>query len=487
MFIGIGLSLIAQALSQAGLSSKTFGVTLSSVTGGLPTSGTGIVTINQVADEITPVIAVSRSTGVAPLAVTFDALGTTAPALTSLPFSEIYYAWTFGDTAGGATWAYGTNPGVALKNEAIGPVAAHVFETDGDYTVTCWAFYLDSGGTLHSGSATTAITVTDPDTVFASNTIYISQSGVPVPGVNGVPSGANVQQVTTWSTIATLAQTYKRILLCRGDTWVSTVQVGLDQVSRAGPGIIGAYGTGAKPLVQMDSDAGAFSFTANCPEWRIMDIEAEGINLVSRPFSRVIAGTPTETAFLRCDFQGARDIVNTTTTVGMSFADCVLGPVANFASEPGYGIYTDNATRMILLGTRVTEFSVHGSRIQGSVKGVFSNSTVDVPLTGAFNSFTLRGWAPYTGTEWSENNVVTSNYFAGGVGTFATWNAAPQNNAASERIRDYLGDGNFVYAPDSNPAGFSVATGLTIRNNIFVTGRLRCNQWSALGACSQLR
>lgn len=49
MFIGISLSLIAQALSRAGLSSKTFGVTLSGVVGGLPTSGTGIVTINPVA------------------------------------------------------------------------------------------------------------------------------------------------------------------------------------------------------------------------------------------------------------------------------------------------------------------------------------------------------------------------------------------------------------------------------------------------------
>jgi len=307
MFIGIGLSLIAQACGNRSSQSKTFGVTLSSVVGGLPASGSGIVTINQIAPAyvITPVITAHRSTGVAPLAVTFDALSTTAPALTSLPFSEIYYSWTFGDTAGGATWDYGTQPGVNLKNEAIGPVAAHVFETHGSYTVTCWAFYLDSGGTLHTGSSTTDITVTDPDTVFASNTIYISQSGVPVPGVDdGVPPGANVQQVTTWSTIATLAQTYKRILLKRGDTWVSTVQVGLDQISRAGPGIIGAYGTGAKPLMQMDSDAGAFSFTANCPEWRIMDIEAEGINLVSRPFSRVRAGTPVETLFFALRIQG---------------------------------------------------------------------------------------------------------------------------------------------------------------------------------------
>ena len=132
---------VAGVYESAFSTARTFGVTLSSVTGGLPTSGTGIVTINQVAPvgAITPVISVSRSTGVAPLAVTFDALGTTAPALTSLPFGEIHYGWTFGDPAGGATWAYGTRPGVNSKNEAIGPVAAHVFEAHSasPYTVTC--------------------------------------------------------------------------------------------------------------------------------------------------------------------------------------------------------------------------------------------------------------------------------------------------------------------------------------------------------------
>lgn len=476
MFIGISLSLIAQALSQAGLSSKTFGVTLSGVVGGMPSSGTGIVTINPVAapaGAITPVISVNRSTGVAPLAVTFDALGTTAPALTSLPFGEIHYVWTFGDPAGGATWAYGTNPGVALKNEAIGPVAAHVFETDGDYTVTCWAFYLDSGGTLHSGSATTSITVTDPDTVFAANTIYISQSGVPVPGVNGVPLGANVQQVTTWNTIETLAQTYKRILLRRGDTWVSTVQVSFDQVSRAGPGIIGAYGSGARPLMQMNSDAGAFYLGSNCPEWRIMDLEVDAINLDSRLFSRVISGPARETLFLRCELKRARDIVNVDSIVGLTFADCVLGPNANFGTEYGYGIYSSKNTRLTILGTHITQSGgpgAHVCRVQGTVLGVFSNNSME-PRDTAVCTFTMRGWAPYTGTEWSENNVVTHNYFAGAVGTGTTWNAAPQNNESAERIRNFLGEGNFVHAPDSNPAGFSVATGLFIRNNIFVTGR----------------
>lgn len=473
--MGIKKTLLAGILASMGTAgSLTFGVTLSNVVGGNPSSGTGIVTINQVppSNIIVPVITASRTTGVAPLAITFDALATTAPLLTALPFSEIHYEWRFGDDRG-TFWTVGVNPGGNNKNEAFGPVAAHVFETPGNYTVELVASYINNAGQLAQTTVSRSdIVVTDPDVVFASNTIYISQSGVPVPGVDGVPMGANVQQVTTWNTIETLAQTYKRILLKRGDTWVSTVSVGFNQVSRAGPGIIGAYGTGAKPLMQMNSDAGAFSFATNCPEWRIMDLDVDGINLASRLFSRVISGPPQETTFLRCELKRARDIVNIDSATGLTFADCVLGPNANFGTEYGYGIYSSRNTRLTILGTRITQSGgpgAHVCRVQGTVLGVFSNNSME-PRDNAVCTFTLRGWAPYTGTEWSENNVVTSNYFAGAVGTLTTWNAAPQNNESAERIRNFLGEGNFVYAPHSNPAGFSVAYGLAIRNNIFVTG-----------------
>jgi PKD repeat protein len=87
---------------------------------------------------------------VAPLAVFFDASGTTSP-LTSNPFHNIEYRWDFGERdvkpgdlnrsppiTGATNWATGSRGGdpLNLRNSATGAVAAHVFESPGTYTVT---------------------------------------------------------------------------------------------------------------------------------------------------------------------------------------------------------------------------------------------------------------------------------------------------------------------------------------------------------------
>ncbi len=475
MFIGISLSLIAQALSRAGLSSKTFGVTLSGVVGGLPASGTGIVTINPVtpAGAITPVISVSRSTGVAPLAVTFDALGTTAPALTSLPFSEIYYAWTFGDTAGGAAWAYGTNPGVALKNEANGPVAAHVFETDGDYTVTCWAFYLDSGGTLQSGFATTAITVTDPDTVFASNTIYISQSGLPVPGLGGVPIGANVQQVTNWSSLQSLSSTYKRILLKRGDAWAINDGVGIDS-SRTGPGIIGAYGSGNKPQVSIAVNSGALRFTTGGNDWRVVDLDIFSPDAVYQPNGRGIAVmSANDILLLRTDIKRTgRILLEGGSGNGLYVVDSVIGPATQLGTS--ISVYTSSSDRIGILGSRITGSNDHGARLQGTANTVISNIQIDSGRPGS-HVLTIRGKSndasPGTWNGlWTENVVVSDNLLDGMVGSIAVLALKPVNYQGAERLKNIIIERNSIKGLNTEGIFAQVSENLTIRNNIVTTG-----------------
>lgn len=465
------------------LGGKTFGVTLSSVTGGLPTSGTGIVTIRQIPppSAITPVIEVSRSTGVAPLAVTFDALGTTAPALTSLPFSEIYYAWTFGDTAGGATWAYGTNPGVALKNEANGPVAAHVFETDGSYTVTCWAFYLDSGGVLRSGSATTSITVTNADTVFSgTNTICISQNSLPVQGVNGVPATAAVQQVPNWSTIQTLAQTYKRILLKRGDTW--DVNSGVDfNGSNAGPGIIGAYGTGDKPIVTMNIDGNVLGFPTGVNDWRVMDLDITSNGLTYYSTSRAI-NVPggNNILLLRMDIEKVGRFMvyggaTTTTGQGLYIADSVLGPTGRTSpATPVICLYTEGGGRLGVLGSRITGSNDHGIRAQGTALSVISNCDVDGTRSGS-HPITVRGVPVSVPSvwegRWTENVVVSDNYVNDSVGgSLAGITCKPVNAQNYEVLRNVLVERNRIAMQQSEGIFAQVVTGFAARNNLITTG-----------------
>ena len=140
------------------------------------------------AGDIALSLAPARTSGVAPLAVFFDASGTTDVGVTARPFHDLEYTWDFGDPTAG-TWAYGAQPGVSSKNSATGPVAAHVFEKPGTYTVTLTAF--DGTNTVTTSKT---ITVDDPDVVFAgSGTVCMSTSGT----FTNCPSGAS--HVTTSS------------------------------------------------------------------------------------------------------------------------------------------------------------------------------------------------------------------------------------------------------------------------------------------------
>src|SRR5512145_1297788 len=86
---------------------------------------------------LTPINAISlvpsRTSGVAPLAVFFDATGTTRSS-TFRPFHDVEYRWDFGDPVSG-NWqpTDGSRTGRS-RNSATGPVAAHVFGAPGTYT-----------------------------------------------------------------------------------------------------------------------------------------------------------------------------------------------------------------------------------------------------------------------------------------------------------------------------------------------------------------
>jgi PKD repeat protein len=187
-----------------------------------------------------------RTSGVAPLAVFFDATGTTATTTTK-PFHHIEYRWDFGDPAGspvsGTTWSTGSRPGVSSRNTATGAVAAHVFETPGTYTVTLTAF----DGT-NTDTRTVTITVDNPDDVFAAaNTFCVGATSLPTAGSGGCPGGALVRQTSSFATVRTFIAQGRRVLLRRGDTFDASTN-GFNNVN--GPWILGAFGSGAKPIIR---------------------------------------------------------------------------------------------------------------------------------------------------------------------------------------------------------------------------------------------
>ena len=475
--MGIHKTLLANILAAMGSAGPlTFGVNIYGMTGALPASGNAIVTINQVAapNVIVPVITASRTTGVAPLAITFDAIGTTAPVLTALPFSEIHYEWRFGDDRG-TFWSYGTNAGGNNKNIAFGPVGKHIFETPGTFTVELIASHINSAGQLSQTTVTLPnIVVTNPDTVFAGTaTICISQNSTPIAGQDGAPAGCAVQMVPNWNTIQTLAQTYKRILLKRGDTWDVNGEASFG-ASQAGQGIIGAYGTGAKPIASVNINEGALRFAAGGNDWRVMDLTVTSNDLAVQTFGRGIAVMGgNNVLLLRTDInRTGRILLEGGGGSGMYVADSVIGPASSQGTD-SINIYASTQDRIGLLGVRSTGSRDHGIRLQGTANSVISNIQVD---GGRLSSHvcTIRGKsndavpATWNGL-WTENVVVSDSLFDGSTGSIAALACKPVNPQAAERLRRVIVERNRIQALNSECFIAQVVDELTFRNNLCTT------------------
>lgn len=116
---------------------------------GAPTVGGG---------GITPSLAASRTSGVGPIGVVFDATGTTHGTVTE-PFRRLDYEIDYGDDTG--TWTTGT--GNTDKGKDFSPLGAHVYYCTNGTTCTYTSTLTVRDGTVTTASATLAITVYDPE------------------------------------------------------------------------------------------------------------------------------------------------------------------------------------------------------------------------------------------------------------------------------------------------------------------------------------
>lgn len=174
-------------------------------------------------------------TGPAPLAVFFDATGTTSVGYE--PFREAGYHFDFGyvtpSTPG--TWTYSGKP---KGNQIGGPLASHVYETPGTYTASVRA-QLPSG--IYQDKFVTVV-VQDPNTVYAgAATVCVSLAG----DFSGAPVGAvTTTTVPTSSTI----NSNTRYLFRRGEDYSATTIFPNHSKNNIQ---ISSYGSGAKPIIKL--------------------------------------------------------------------------------------------------------------------------------------------------------------------------------------------------------------------------------------------
>jgi len=430
----------------------------------------------------------SQTSGVAPLAVFFDAVH--AEMVPKPPevngrqeFADQYYEWEFGDENAG-TWAINGRS----KNVAAGYVATHVYEQPGTYTVTLAVTDVDGNRTGYSET----ITVEDPDVVYAgANTICFSTAS----SFDGCPADATHRTTDDISTISEFYASGRRVLLRRGDSWTTDAVTTIRDVS--GPFTLGAFGPCDNPDVRgICSNAPNINVTnggqsdpidepviavMNSSDIRLMDIELTG---EAARWTALDGGTGIDRLLnLRLRVTGF------TTPMGSGHWDTrghdqymlVDSDVGGGASN---GVYT-GSERLAILGNRIADSQdSHVVRVwQGYLADIGHNSLSGSSLSSDSGRHALMMHGPMeeeiadtgpAGLDHRTRFVIIHDNTFGGSGPWPVY-IGPQNGETDERLRDIVLERN-RFLPDygtqsccSSPQGTAmkiIASGVTIRNNV---------------------
>lgn len=412
----------------------------------------------------TVVLQPSRTSGVAPLAVHFDATGTTEAGLDA--FSQLSYRWNFGDSAAG-TWQVSGLP----KNSASGPISAHVFETPGTYTVQLQVSSPNGG----AGTRTVSITVADPNTVYSGvNTICVSVAG----SFAGCPSGAMQVTSNNFSTALGYATTGRRVLLRRGETFDS----GNASLNRPGPVTVGAFpATGAPPLIRATTSGTVMKLsgrTASFDDWRFMDLAFEGPSVSGSELVDAI-GQITRLLMLRVSAKyfhtplliGHRPVSANQQSMHEEFflVDSELSQMRGGVG--GVGGYIA-CNRSVFLGNRFDDATQveHNLRLPHIAWGVISNNYfANAPAQKHLLKLHALGenGAFYFPERRSHDFVISDNTF---VGTASAWDVAigPQNSTEDERVYRAIIERNLFRLGPAGAVSLVVwGSDITVRNNVF--------------------
>lgn len=453
------LSVLARALMAGGgvVADKTFGVTLSSITGATPTSVTAIVTIQN--NPIIIDLKTTRVSGKAPLAVGFDVSGSRSGLLTE-SFAGLYYSWDFNDDQD-EYWSYGA--ALQEKNTAYGPVADHVFTEPGDYTVTVVA--IDKLGNVQTKTVEIEVTAW-----AAADTVYIANGSLPVAGVDGVLAGASYYNETTWAGVVSRWAANKRVLCRHDDTWACTATTSPPTGFQ-----IGTYGTGAVATV---TSAGATQtpFSLNgLDDVRITNFKHAGPGAGvadSGMIATVIAPTTNLLMLnLEADESTFGFLSAAPSTVNSFMYGCNFHDMGATGIPTNICVYFTHAYGCFIRGNRFDQAPSHLVRVSGGQRIVVDSNEFTRPdgAGAGRHALTIRGIGDGTAVwpgEYTER-VVVSNNVAYGLGTTSTYtfHIAPQNTIVGERLRKVLVERNYVDSGDY-PYYFEVCSGLVVRGNI---------------------
>ena len=426
----------------------------------------------------------SRSRGVAPLSVVFDA--TSSDAIARPPesdgrreYADLHYAWDFDDASAG-TWAVDGRS----RNGAIGYVAAHVFETPGVYDVRLTVS--DASGVL--GRYVVSVEVEDPDVVYAGEaTVCVSNTEQFV----GCPADARtLGGAGDLAAVAPLIASGTRVLLRRGDRFAAseTVRLRLD-----GPFTLGAFGDCERPdargicanapLIESSLSEGSVfdDDRGGTRDLRVMDLTF--VDLAGGGANAMWGGYEMrQILWLRLAMTGFAGALGAGHWETRGHDEIT---VANCRTERsrGQGAYI-GARRLALLGNRFADgLTSHVVRVWHAPLSVIAHNDISgssVESDSGRHALKLHGPREElltdpgpTGLDERTHHVVIAHNVFGGSGP---WPVAigPQNGVYDERLSDILVVGNRFLARHGTPSVRPVQRSLviwarhvTVVNNVF--------------------
>lgn len=414
----------------------------------------------------------SRTRGVAPLAVFFDATGTQPASSSEDAFHDLHYAWSFGDPTSG-TWGPSGEP----RNEAYGPLAGHVFEDPGSYTVQVRV--RDAQG--RTASRSVSIVVDRPDSL---QTFCFANDNSDWSDPDGACQGA--QRVTTANFVSAMSNLApgRRLLFRRGDVFNASQTV---QLGGSGPVLVGAFGSGAAPIVRQSSSGDHFQF-GNVQDFRIMDLDLRGAtrSLFMEGGTRIQLRQLT---LLRITGSGQGNAMTLAANAGVvgplhqevAVVDSVFHQFAD-TGHKGAGVRFD-AEKSLFLGNQIidNENNEHNWRSQHLDKAVIAHNFFDRAANHKEN-MTIRA------CNWFKSCGGTGNPGVGTAGTGDTrefivsdnrfrmrhccsnLSTKPQNQESFEVVRQGLIERNVFEGAQNGTLQTSIvihAQDVTVRNNIF--------------------
>jgi hypothetical protein len=418
----------------------------------------------------------TRLSGVAPLAVMFDASATTTRQASRNPFHEIRYAFDFGDDRG-LKWPVS---GLPKNVQEGGPLAAHVFDLPGTYQVKVRT--TDPSGITAEKSVT--VKVLDPNQVYAgSKTICVSAAG----RFEGCPSGASHAAALPSSD----AYSGRRVLLGRGEAFGKvSIPHGSENVQ------VGAFGVGAAPQVDSIFVGGINPSSSAFPrDITVMDLAVKQrfeqfvtmsrlllyrntfevptgefypaqINLAS-----ALAYIVEHHKLAANQYFQPRELFVVENRVRGSAAN----PMMNMAGE---------GSRFVILGNDMGTAKQHTVRIWGMHKGFIAHNALRGRSSDGIRvalKVHSGGLGDYnddyaiSGSTWASRQIVIANNRLGDASdnNSFTGGASPQNNTDSSRegLEDVILENNvFVRGPKTNTEFILMGRRMTSRGNLRADG-----------------